>query len=43
MTKLGLLFRLCVLVSEICHDKSILIAKTVSSKMWKVRLVDGDG
>lgn len=48
MTKLGLLFSLCVLVSKICLDKGILIAKAVSSKMWKVvaflfRLVDGDG
>lgn len=34
MTELGLLFILCVLVSEFCHDRGILMAKAISSKMW---------
>lgn len=36
MTKLGLIFSLCVLVFEFCHDKGVFTAKAVYSKMWKV-------
>lgn len=36
MNQLGLIFSLCVLVSEFCHDKGVFTAKAVSSKIRNV-------